>query len=43
MCLDKADTLHAAAAFGALEGFACVDALAGITTEEVLALRAKYS
>jgi len=42
MCMDKADARHAADAFDALEGFASVGALAGVTTDQVLSLRAKY-
>jgi hypothetical protein len=43
MCLDKADASHVSAAFGALESFASVGALAQVTTDQVVSLRAKYA
>lgn len=42
MCLDQADSRHAATIFGALEGFASVGALNDITAAEVNALRKEY-
>jgi len=42
MCLDKADVKHAAAAFGALEGFASAGALEGASLDDVRSLQRKY-